>query len=141
MTWGRTLKKALQRNSLPTDFSKWRELAADRGYLRGQINGTTTHRNELTKHLDKTTDWKWPLLRNLHTFSPTDESRRSNRKIHHDLAKRISFGLCCLLFAQCKTKKMCVYYKASSPTWPSTFEIAMRDLFPPEPYRRLQNSF
>ena len=31
MTWGRTLKKALQRNSLPTEFSKWRKLAADQG--------------------------------------------------------------------------------------------------------------
>ena len=68
--------------------------------MRGQIKGTTTHRNEPTKHLDKTTEWKWPLLINLHTVNPTDESRR---RIHHNHAKRISFGLCCLLFEQCKT--------------------------------------
>jgi hypothetical protein len=29
----------------------------------------------------------------LHTVSPTDLSRRSNKKIHHNLAKRISFSL------------------------------------------------
>ena len=34
MTWGRTLEKALQRNSLPTEFAKWHELAADRGQWR-----------------------------------------------------------------------------------------------------------
>ena len=34
MTWGRTLKKALVKNELPTDFVKWRTLAMDRDQWR-----------------------------------------------------------------------------------------------------------
>jgi hypothetical protein len=34
MNWGRTLKKALQGNDLPTEFVKWREMAADRNQWR-----------------------------------------------------------------------------------------------------------
>jgi hypothetical protein len=34
MNWGRTLKKALQSNDLPTEFVKWREMAADRNQWR-----------------------------------------------------------------------------------------------------------
>jgi hypothetical protein len=30
LNWGRTLKKALQSNDLPTEFVKWRKIAADR---------------------------------------------------------------------------------------------------------------
>jgi hypothetical protein len=30
MNWGRALKKALQNYDLPTEFAKWREMAADR---------------------------------------------------------------------------------------------------------------
>jgi hypothetical protein len=33
MNWFRTLKKALQSNDLPTEFLKWREIAADRNQL------------------------------------------------------------------------------------------------------------
>jgi hypothetical protein len=34
MNWGRTLKTALQINDLPTEFAKWREMAADRNQWR-----------------------------------------------------------------------------------------------------------
>jgi hypothetical protein len=34
MNWGRTLKKALLSNDLPTEFVKWREMAADRNQWR-----------------------------------------------------------------------------------------------------------
>jgi hypothetical protein len=34
MNWGRTLKKALQRFDLPTEFVKWREMAADQNQWR-----------------------------------------------------------------------------------------------------------
>jgi hypothetical protein len=34
MNWGRTLKQALQSNDLPTEFVKWREMAADRNQWR-----------------------------------------------------------------------------------------------------------
>ena len=34
MTWGRTLKKALVQNNLPTDFKAWSSLAADRRQWR-----------------------------------------------------------------------------------------------------------
>jgi hypothetical protein len=34
MKWGRTLKKALQSHDLPTEFVKWREIAADRNQWR-----------------------------------------------------------------------------------------------------------
>ena len=38
------------------------------------------------------------------TYSqPNRLKSEEQQKIHHNLAKRISFGLCCLLFAQCKT--------------------------------------
>jgi hypothetical protein len=30
--WGQTMKKALQSNDLPTEFAKWREMAADRNH-------------------------------------------------------------------------------------------------------------
>ena len=60
MTWGRTLKKALQRNSLPTDFSKWRELAADRGQWRA-ICGAKSKEQQLTETSQQST---WTRLRN-----------------------------------------------------------------------------
>jgi hypothetical protein len=34
MNWGRTSKKALQSNDLRTEFSEWREIAADRNQWR-----------------------------------------------------------------------------------------------------------
>ena len=34
MNWGRTLKKALLRNDLPSEFVKWRDIAADRSQWR-----------------------------------------------------------------------------------------------------------
>jgi hypothetical protein len=34
MNWGRTLEKALQSYGLPTEFAKWREMAADRNQWR-----------------------------------------------------------------------------------------------------------
>jgi hypothetical protein len=34
MNWGRTLKKALLSNDLPTEFVEWREMAADRNQWR-----------------------------------------------------------------------------------------------------------
>ncbi len=70
------IRKLFKETLSPTDFSKWRELAADRGQWRAICGAKSKeqqlHRNEPTKHLDKTTEWKWPLLRNLHTVSPTD---------------------------------------------------------------------
>ena len=39
MTWGRTLKKALLDKSLPTDFTAWREIAADRQKWRAVCGG------------------------------------------------------------------------------------------------------
>ena len=37
MTWGRALKKALKSHDLPTDFSEWSELAADRRVWQQRI--------------------------------------------------------------------------------------------------------
>jgi hypothetical protein len=34
MNWGRTLKMALQSYDLPTEFVKWREMAADKNKWR-----------------------------------------------------------------------------------------------------------
>jgi hypothetical protein len=41
MNWGQTLEKALQSNDLPTEFVKWREMAADRNQWRA-ICGSKT---------------------------------------------------------------------------------------------------
>ncbi len=81
MTLGRTLKKEssslkeIPRQIVQVASTCCRSRSVEGyliGYLWGQIKGTTTHRNEPTKHLDKDTEWKWSLLKNLHSVSPTD---------------------------------------------------------------------
>ncbi len=49
MTWGRTLKKALSSNGLPTDFAAWRQLAADRCAWRRVCGGSAGPASHVTK--------------------------------------------------------------------------------------------
>jgi hypothetical protein len=56
MNWGRTMKKALQSNGLPTEFFKWHEMAADRinGVLFTVLNSEFYKRDTdllTTRHL------------------------------------------------------------------------------------------
>jgi len=43
MTWGRTLKKALKRSDIPTDFATWSTLAQDRQKWRAAVHAKDTH--------------------------------------------------------------------------------------------------
>jgi hypothetical protein len=43
MTWGRSLKKALKSNDLPTDFGSWTAIAKDRMKWRAAVHAKDTH--------------------------------------------------------------------------------------------------
>ena len=62
MTWGRTLKKALSRNGLPTDFGDWQQIASDRDRWRLLCGGTL--RKEITNVNFKNRQSIWSDLRN-----------------------------------------------------------------------------
>ncbi len=49
MRWGRTLKKALSSNELPTDFAAWHQLAADRCTWRQFCGGSASPTTNVTK--------------------------------------------------------------------------------------------
>ena len=42
MTWGRSLKKALKSNDLPTDFGAWTAIAKDRVQWRAAVHAKDT---------------------------------------------------------------------------------------------------
>ena len=56
MTWGRTLKKALSSNGLPTDFAAWHQLAADRCAWRQVCGGSAGPTQNVTK--DRQAIWE-----------------------------------------------------------------------------------
>ena len=56
MTWGRTLKKALSSNCLPTDFAAWHQLAADRCAWRQVCGGSAGPTQNVTK--DRQAIWE-----------------------------------------------------------------------------------
>ena len=60
MTWGRTLKKALSSNGLPTDFAAWQQLAADRCTWRQFCGGSASQTPNVTKDRQAI----WAELRN-----------------------------------------------------------------------------
>ena len=60
MTWGRTLKKALSSNGLPTDFAAWQQLAADRCTWRQFCGGSASPTPNVTKDRQAI----WAELRN-----------------------------------------------------------------------------
>ena len=62
MTWGRTLKKSLQKNDLPTDFVKWRALAMDRDQWRA-LCGSPFRRSTNPLAVSPTQS-AWAVLRN-----------------------------------------------------------------------------
>ena len=60
MSWGRTLKKALSSNSLPTDFATWHQIAADRCAWRQVCEGSAGPAPNVTKDRQAI----WAELRN-----------------------------------------------------------------------------
>lgn len=60
MTWGRTLKKALSSNGLPTDFAAWQQLATDRCTWRQFCGGSASQTPNVTKDRQAI----WAELRN-----------------------------------------------------------------------------
>lgn len=63
MTWGRTLKKALLCNGLSSEFTKWRELAANRDQWR-VICGSTSRHTKNKAQLITSRQAIWTELRN-----------------------------------------------------------------------------
>ena len=60
MTWGRTLKKALSSKGLPTDFTAWSQLAADRNAWRHICGGAAGQAPTITNDRQAI----WAALRN-----------------------------------------------------------------------------
>jgi hypothetical protein len=57
MNWGRTLKKSLQNNDLPTEFVKWREMAPDRSHWRAICGSKTPRTTKETPTSSRQDNW------------------------------------------------------------------------------------
>jgi hypothetical protein len=93
MKWGRTLKKALQSFDLPTEFVKWRKMAADRNQWRAICGSKmpsatketpTSSRQDIRVVLRYGTilSWVQKLTRKLQMSKQNELKEREYKRIH-----------------------------------------------------------